>query len=146
MILHQIQAYGSFLTTLTKFYPKLTHESDRKPNFDSIVKMDWNQFHYKQYWIPFPMTTHGSKLELKRLRYLENRAGCIILLFDAITFDLIVWFSKLQVIWKLDFHTFPVVPIRMGKGLQMINQSQTRKARGKDKSADVSKSNCPRVR
>ena len=31
------------------------------------------------------MTIHGSKSELKQLRYPENRAGCVSLLTEAIT-------------------------------------------------------------
>ena len=81
-----------------------------KPNFDSTIEMGWNQCHYKEYWIPSPKTSHGSKLELKRLRNLENHAWRISLLLEAITFDPTVWFSKGQVFWKLDISIFPVPP------------------------------------
>ena len=36
------------------------------------------------------MTIHGLKLELKQLKYLENRAKRISMLLKAITFNLIV--------------------------------------------------------
>ena len=52
--------------------------------------MGWNQYHYEDYQIPFPMTIHRSKLELKQLRYLENRKKRVNTLLDTITFDLTV--------------------------------------------------------
>ena len=52
------------------------------------------------------MTIHGSELELKRLRYLENRAKRVGFLLDAITFDPSIGISFCQVFWKLDIHKF----------------------------------------
>ena len=39
MILHQFQAYWSFLSILTKFDLKLTPRGNQKPNFDPTVRM-----------------------------------------------------------------------------------------------------------
>ena len=87
MFLHQTRGNPRFLSNLTKFDLKLTPRGDRKPNFDQIVRMSWNQCHGKDYSIPFPMTAHGSKSKLKRLRYLENHARHVCSFPDSITFD-----------------------------------------------------------
>ena len=42
MFLHQIQATWWFLSTLTKFDPKLTLEGPRNPSFDPSIGTDWN--------------------------------------------------------------------------------------------------------
>ena len=39
------------------------------------------------------MTIHGSKSELKRLRYLENCVECVSTLIEIVTFDLIIGIS-----------------------------------------------------
>ena len=78
---------------MTKFDLKLTLEGTKNPNFDLIVRMAKDQFHYKDYQIPFPMTIHGPKSELKQLRYLENTEKCVSMLLEAITFDLTSEFS-----------------------------------------------------
>ena len=114
MILHQIQAYWSFLLTLTKFNLKLTPKDNQNPNFNLTIEIGWNQCHCKEYWINFPMTTHKSKLELKRLRYLEHHFRCISSFLEAITFDPFVYFSKCQVIKNLDIHTFLRI-LRLGQ-------------------------------
>ena len=114
MILHQVQAYWSFLSTLTKFDLKITPKDDQNPNFNLTIETGWNQCHCKEYWINFPMTTHRSKSELKRLRYLEQHPGRISSLLEAITFDPFVCFSKCQVINKLDIYTFLRKP-RLGQ-------------------------------
>ena len=76
-----------------KFDPRLTLEGTRNPNFDVTVRTCWDQCHYEDYQIPFPMTIHESKSELKRLRYLENYEKRINTLLEAITFDMTVGFS-----------------------------------------------------
>jgi len=48
------------------------------------------------------MTIHWSKLELKRLKYLENYARQVNSLLEAITFDLTIGISFSLVLWKLD--------------------------------------------
>ena len=48
------------------------------------------------------MTIHWSKLELKRLRYLENCANRVSSLPEATTFDLTIGISFSLVLWKLD--------------------------------------------
>jgi len=53
---------------------------------------------------------HGSKPELKRLRYFENRAKHISSVPKVITFDLFVGISISLVFWKLDIHTFLRTP------------------------------------
>ena len=70
---HHTWGYQRFSSTLTKFDLKLTPNDDQKPNFDLTLRTSWNQHHCEEYWIPFPMTAHGSNVELKWLRYLENR-------------------------------------------------------------------------
>ena len=52
------------------------------------------------------MTTHESKLELKQLRYPENCAGCVSLIFKAITFYLTIGFSSYLAFQKLDIQHF----------------------------------------
>ena len=81
-------------------------EATRKSNFDMTVKIGSNNCHCKDYWIPFSTTIHGSKLELKWLRYLEKCVGHISLLLEAMTFDPTVGFLFFQVFWKLDIHSF----------------------------------------
>ena len=73
MFSHHTWGYQRFSSTLTKFDLKLTPSGDQKPNFDLTLRTSWNQHHCEEYWIPSPMTAHGSNVELKRLRYLENR-------------------------------------------------------------------------
>ena len=53
------------------------------------------------------MTIHGSKSELKRLRYLKNHAKHVSMLPMAITFDPTIRFSISLVLWKLDNQSFP---------------------------------------
>ena len=72
MLLHQNRAIWRFLSTLTKFGPMLTPKGTRNPNFDPTIRTGWDQCHCKDYQIPFPRTIHGSKSELKWLRYPEN--------------------------------------------------------------------------
>ena len=52
------------------------------------------------------MTIHWLKLELKRLRYLENCARHVSSLPKAITFDPAIGISFSLVLWKLDIQTF----------------------------------------
>lgn len=75
--------------------------STRKLNFDPTIRIGWNKYHCKEYLIPFPMTTCGSKSELKWLRYLENCAERINSLREAIYFDPTIGFPNCQVLWKL---------------------------------------------
>jgi len=56
------------------------------------------------------MTIHGLKLDLKRLRYLENCAKRVSLLPEAITFDLIVRFPISLVFRKLNIQKFTGTP------------------------------------
>ena len=65
-------SFSEILATLTKFDLKLISCRPKNPNFDLIVRTCWNQCHCEDYQILIPMTIHGSKLELKRLRYHEN--------------------------------------------------------------------------
>ena len=50
----------------------------RNSNFDPTIKTDWNQYHCEDYQILSPTTIHGSKSELERPRYYENRANTSI--------------------------------------------------------------------
>ena len=90
MFLRQTRATRRFLSTLTKFDPRMTLKSNKNPNFDLTIRIDWDQRHCEDYQIPFPTTIHGSKLELKRLRYHENWAERISTLPEAITFDMTI--------------------------------------------------------
>jgi len=56
------------------------------------------------------MTIHGSKSNLKQLRYPENHEKCIGTLFKAITFDLTIGFSISLVFWKLEIQRFIETP------------------------------------
>ena len=76
-----------------RLWPRLTPYGTRNLNFDTTVRMGWNQCHYENYQIPFPTTIHGSKLEFKQLRYPENRKKHVNTLSDTITFDQTIWFS-----------------------------------------------------
>jgi len=69
--------------------------------------MGWDQFHCEDYEISFLTTIHGSKSELKQLRYPENRATHVSTLLEAIYFDSTVGFSISLVFWKLDIQSFP---------------------------------------
>ena len=73
IVLHQTQASRRFLTTLTKFDPKSILGGPKNPNFDPAVRMGWNQCHCEDYQILILTTIQGSKLELERPRYHENR-------------------------------------------------------------------------
>ena len=84
-----------FHVATSNLWPRLTPEVPKNSNFDLTTRTSWDQRHYKDYWIPFPTTTHGSKSELERLRYPGNREKRINLLPNAITF-----------IWPLEFQRF----------------------------------------
>ena len=102
MLLRQNRAIWRFLSTLTKFDPMLTPKGTRNPNFDPTIRTGWDQCHCKDYQIPFPTTIHGSKSELKWLRYPENHAKRINTFPEAITFDPIIGFTISLCLWKLD--------------------------------------------
>ena len=73
----------------------------KNPNFDPAVETSWNQCHFEDYQIINPKTIHRSKLELKRLRYHENRNNTSIdalLTFESHNF----WSNR----WIFKFHTF----------------------------------------
>ena len=99
IFLHQTWATRWFSSSLTQ---GLTHKGTRNLNFDPTIRMGWDQYHCKEYQILFPTTIHGLKLELKRLRYPENRAKHVSTLPEAITFNLTIRFAISLVLWKLD--------------------------------------------
>ena len=110
LFLHQTRATRWFSSTLTKFDSRLTHKGTRNPNFDLIVRMGWDQCHCEDDQIPLSMITHGSKSELKMLRYPENRKKGVSTLPEAITFDLTIGFSIYLVFWKLETQSFIGIP------------------------------------
>ena len=110
MFLHQTLATWRFSSSLTKFDLRLTPSSSENSNFDPTIGTGWDQGHCKDYWMSFPMTILGLKLELKRLRYLENHAKRICLLLKAITFDLTVGIAISLVFWKLHIQKFQKTP------------------------------------
>ena len=65
----------------------------KNPNFDPAIRTGLNQFHCEDYQILIPMTIHGSKSELKQLRYPKNCKKCINTLLKAINFDQTVGYS-----------------------------------------------------
>ena len=101
--------------------------------------MGWDQRYCKNYQIPFPMTIHGSKLELKQLRYPENCAKRVKMLPKTITFYLIIRFPISSVFWKLDIQSFPEKPrsaqSKSGKSFKYAFESRSEKVR----TVDVSK-------
>ena len=105
MILYQTQTTRRFSPTLTKFDSKLTLKGTKNLYFDPTIKTGWGQCHCKYYRIPFPTNIHGSKLELKRLKYLENHAKRVSMLPEAITFDLTIEVPISSIFWKLDIQT-----------------------------------------
>ena len=78
----------------------------RNPNFDPAVRTSWNQCHCEDNQILIPTTIHESKLELKRLRYWENREKRISMLLEVITFDPTIGILISLVFWKLNIHGF----------------------------------------
>ena len=80
------------------------------PNLDPIIKTGWEQCYCKDNQILIPITIHGLKSELKRLRYWENREKHTSTLSRVITFDLIVRILISLVFWKLDIYSFLGTP------------------------------------
>ena len=58
---------------MTKFDSKLILGGPKNPNFDLAIRTGRNQRHYVDYQILISTTIHGSKSELERPRYHENR-------------------------------------------------------------------------
>ena len=110
MFLHQTRATWPFSSTLTKFNPRLTLKGTRNPNFDLTIRTGWDQRHCEDQQIRFPTTIHWLKLELKRIRYLENRENCFSTLLKAINADPTVGFSISLVFRKLKIQRFPGTP------------------------------------
>ena len=133
MFLHQTQDYRRFLSSLTKFDLRLTLKSDRKLNFDPTIRMGWNQCHCEDSWIPFPMTTHGLKLELKRLRYLKNHTWRVSSLHTTITFYR--WIFKMSSVLKTRYLDLPIgtktTQSNFGKAFKWANEVRTKKLKEK---------------
>ena len=110
MFLHQTRATWPFSSTLTKFNPRLTLKGTRNPNFDLTIRTGWDQRHCEDQQIRFPTTIHWLKLELKRIRYLENRENCFSTLLKAINADPTIGFSISLVFRKLKIQRFPGTP------------------------------------
>ena len=72
------------------------------------------------------MTIHGSKSELKRLRYLENRAKDVSSLPDTITFGLTFEISILETKHSYLSRDTNISSIIVRKGLKIYIWSQTR--------------------
>ena len=103
-IFHSFTSNLSFLESFDNF-DQVWFEVDlgwaQNPNFDSAVRMGWNQRHYEDYQILIPKTIHGSKLVLERPRYHENRDDVPIdasLTSESHNF----WFDC----WIFKIHTF----------------------------------------
>ena len=99
IVFHQTRTSRRFLATLTKFDSKLTLGGPKNPNFDLAIGMGWNQCHGEYYQILIPRTIRGSKSELDRLKYHENRVNASIdalLTFQSHNF----WFDR----WIFEFH------------------------------------------
>ena len=121
MVFYQTRAPRRFLATLTKFDLELTPSRLKNPNFDSAIRMSWtgwNQCHCEYYQIFNPTTIHGSKSELERLRYHENR--------DNTPFDAPLtsrshnfWLHR----WIFEFHTFLETKVKIFPGVSRSTQS-----------------------
>ena len=61
--------------------------SPRNHNLDLVIKTGLDQCHCEDNQILIPTTIHGSKLELKRLRYWENCEKRVSMIYEVITFD-----------------------------------------------------------
>ena len=99
MVFHQTWVSWRFLATLTKFDLRLTLGGFKNPNFDRAARTGWNQHHYKDYQILILMTIHGSKSELNRLRYHENRNNApfdALLTFESHNFQSDRWIFKIH--------------------------------------------------
>ena len=141
MILYQIEAPWRFLATLTKFDLKSILGGSKNPDFDTATEMGWNQCHCEYYSIPVPKIIHGSKSELKWLRYWENHEKRISRLPKVITFDLTVGFLISLALWKLEIHRFPETPIspqsKSGKTSKYVFEVRTCKVY-EDEIVDIS--------
>ena len=84
------------------------------------------------------MTIHGSKSELKQLRYLKDRVGRVSLLLEAISFDPTIGFSISLVFWKLYIHTFPETPRLAQSESRKVHRYAIKVREEKDKIADAS--------
>jgi len=111
MVLYQTEAPRRFLATLTKFDLESILGGSKNLDFDPATEMGWNKCHCEYYSIPVPTIIHGSKSELKWLRYWENREKRISRLPKVITFDLTVGFLISLALWKLEIHRFSKTPI-----------------------------------
>ena len=130
-ISHKTRAPWRFLANLTKFDLESISNGSKNPDFDPDAGMGWNQCHYEDYPILVPTTIHGSKLELKRLRYWENYEKHISTLLTIITFDPTVGFLISLTLWKLDTHSFPGTPrlpqSKSGKTSKCASEVRTQK-------------------
>ena len=97
--------YSKIFRKFGKVWPKVDSVGPKNPNLDSVIKTSWDQCYCEDNKILIPMTIHGSKSELKQLRYPRNRAKRVNLLLKTITFDPIVGISISLVFWKLDIHS-----------------------------------------
>ena len=77
------------------------------------------------------MTIHGSKLELQRLKYPENRERHISMLPEAITFYPTIGFLISLVLWKLDIQSFLETPklaqFESGKTFKYVSEVEPKK-------------------
>ena len=86
------------------------------------------------------MAVHGSKSELKRMRYPDNRAKCISTLLESITFDSTIGFSIYLVFQKLDIQIFPEIlrsaQTKSGKTFKYASKAGPEKAETADVNND----------
>ena len=86
------------------------------------------------------MAVHGSKSELKRMRYPNNRAKCISTLLESITFDSTIGFSIYLVFQKLDIQIFPEIlrsaQSKSGKTFKYASKAGPEKAETADVNND----------
>ena len=67
-VFHSFTSNSTFLEIFNKFDLKSILGGLKNPNFDPVIRTNWNQFHYEDNQILIPMTIHGSKSELERPR------------------------------------------------------------------------------
>ena len=121
-IFHVSTSNPSHSKIFVKFDLRLTLEGTKTPNFDPTIRMGWG--------IPFPRTIHGSKSELKRLRYLENHVERVSMLPEVITrpdhwnFN---FFSVLQTRHPNLSKDTKISSIGVQEGLPICDRNQARK-------------------
>ena len=134
--------YSKIFSKFGQVWPEVDLVGPKNPNLDSVVKTGWDQCFCEENKILIPMTIHGSKSELKRLRDWENCEKHISTLPKVITFDPKVGILISSVLWKLDIQSFLGTPRSLQseseKTSKCASEIRTEKVH-KDEIADISR-------